>query len=152
MELLSCASWGCTHSLFPNKNRKRAQTNASIPFRKLGFYYDFNFLNGCLIFIMLRPNIFHMNQYLITFRLDTWPARSSQSRKPPFTLFPPWLLRQRWRSQSINFSSNGRSGEFIQFIYCFLKAFMLSLHSSLGTFFGKKWLELAAQEAGKPEA
>ncbi|WP_193372317.1 hypothetical protein, partial [Pedobacter arcticus] len=36
--------------------------------------------------------------------------------------------------------SKWRSGEFIQFAYCFLKAFMHPLRSSLVTFFGKKEL------------
>ena len=39
--------------------------------------------------------------------------------------------------KSTSFNSKGRSREFIQLIYCFLNAFMCSLRSGLGTFFGK---------------
>ena len=45
-------------------------------------------------FVTLRHNILHTNQYEMTFRFDKYATRSSQSRNPPFTLFPPWLLRQ----------------------------------------------------------
>ena len=66
-------------------------------------------------------------------------VRKFELDKPSLNvLFGLGLCGIKWPSQPSNFLSKGRSQEFIQFIYCFLKAFMLSLHSSLVTFCGKK--------------
>ena len=76
-----------------------------------------------------KLNIFHINQSEMTFWSDKLSNRSSQSRHPLVTSFPPGLLREWWRSKSTNFNSNRRSGEF------------------LVTFFGKKWLAWPAMRS-----